>query len=64
MMLIPQAAKAEIALPDIETKEFGISCCKFAPRCPYATDECRKTMPELTDIGGGRQVRCYHHLAK
>lgn len=50
----------EIALPDIETKEFGISSCKFAPRCPYATDECRKTMPELTDIGNGRKVRCYH----
>ena len=54
----------EIALPDIETKEFGISCCKFAPRCPYATDECRKTMPELTDLGNERKVRCYHPLNK
>jgi len=54
----------EIALPDIETKEFGISCCKFAPRCPYATDECRKNMPELTDLGNERKVRCYHPLNK
>ena len=54
----------EIALPDIETKEFGISCCKFAPRCPYATDECRKTMPELSDLGNERKVRCYHPLCK
>lgn len=54
----------EISMPDIETKEFGISCCKFAPRCPYATDECRKTMPALTDLGNDRQVRCYHPLNK
>ncbi|MDD7414102.1 MAG: ABC transporter ATP-binding protein [bacterium] len=52
----------DIALPDIETKEFGINFCKFAPRCPYATDECRKGMPELKDIGGERKVRCYHAL--
>ena len=32
--------------------------CRFAPRCPHADDRCRKTMPELFDVGG-RKVRCW-----
>ena len=36
--------------------------CYFHPRCAYATDECRKTMPPLRDMGGGRFVRCHHSL--
>lgn len=32
--------------------------CRFAPRCPYALAECREKMPDLTDLGNGRKVRC------
>ena len=32
--------------------------CRFAPRCPYATDKCRKEMPELKTIEGNQKVRC------
>ena len=32
----------ELAMPDMEEKEYAITYCKFAPRCPYATDECRR----------------------
>jgi oligopeptide/dipeptide ABC transporter ATP-binding protein len=32
--------------------------CRFAPRCPLASDECVDGVPELRDVGGGRQVRC------
>ncbi len=32
--------------------------CKFNPRCKYATDECRKQIPALRDVGGGHMVRC------
>lgn len=32
--------------------------CAFAPRCPMATEECRKTEQELRDMGSGRFVRC------
>ena len=35
--------------------------CKFCERCPYATEECSKTSPELTEITPGHWVRCYHH---
>ena len=36
--------------------------CPFSPRCPMATDECRKTEPELLPIeaGEGHLVSCYH----
>ena len=32
--------------------------CKFSPRCPYATDECRAKNPELHEISEGHFVRC------
>ncbi|WP_213421117.1 ABC transporter ATP-binding protein [Bhargavaea massiliensis] len=33
--------------------------CRFAPRCPAATDLCREKLPELFDDGEGNQVRCW-----
>ncbi len=54
--------KDDLVLPDMEDKEYSISYCKFAPRCPYATDECRKDRPELKDLGNGRTVLCNHPL--
>jgi len=32
--------------------------CRFAPRCEYATDECRKAIPPVVDLGGGHTIRC------
>ena len=26
--------------------------CAFAPRCPYATEACKKAVPELTSVEG------------
>ncbi|MGY6569135.1 MAG: ABC transporter ATP-binding protein [Salinarimonas sp.] len=37
--------------------------CPFAPRCNYATDICRTTMPEPTRYEGGRAARCHHPLS-
>ncbi|MDL2327778.1 ABC transporter ATP-binding protein [Ruminococcaceae bacterium OttesenSCG-928-A11] len=34
--------------------------CKFSPRCRYCTEECKKAVPPLKDIGGGHLVRCIH----
>ena len=36
--------------------------CRFAPRCPYATDKCHSECPELTDAGRGHMVRCHRYL--
>lgn len=32
--------------------------CAFAPRCEFATEECKKRMPELAHKGPGHKVRC------
>lgn len=37
--------------------------CRFAPRCPYATEQCRKAMPELKEITPGHFVAC-HEIGK
>ncbi|MEK8126686.1 ABC transporter ATP-binding protein [Paenibacillus filicis] len=33
--------------------------CSFAPRCEYATDLCRTTMPELEPLAPDHSVRCW-----
>ena len=34
-------------------------CCRFAARCPYATDLCREREPELRDMGNTHFVKCH-----
>ena len=34
--------------------------CRFHPRCPFATDLCRRDQPELRPFGPGRRVACHH----
>lgn len=34
-------------------------CCRFAPRCPYASEECFASEPELKEISKGHQVACH-----
>ena len=52
----------EMVMPDMEDKEYAITYCKFAPRCSYATEECRKKRPNMIDMGGQRKVLCFHPL--
>ena len=33
--------------------------CKFQPRCPYSWEAGEREEPELLDLGGGRQARCW-----
>ena len=33
--------------------------CRFAPRCPKATDACRTEKPQLIDVGNGHKVACF-----
>ncbi len=47
-----------------------ITNCRFAPRCQYATDQCRAEDPPLEDVAGGsahHRFACFHpvshHLA-
>ncbi len=36
--------------------------CRFATRCAYVCDACRKKCPPLTEIGAGHFVRCFYPL--
>ena len=53
-----------MVMPDMEDKEYSITYCKFAPRCPYAKDECRQNRPNMIDFGDERKVLCFHPLVK
>ncbi|HBI74140.1 MAG TPA: ABC transporter ATP-binding protein [Lachnospiraceae bacterium] len=33
--------------------------CRFAPRCPRATQECRKTVPKFCEVEPGRFAACH-----
>ena len=36
------------------------NCCRFAPRCPYATDKCRGEVPMLEEVEPGHFVACHY----
>jgi len=38
------------------------SACRFHPRCPRATEECRNEEPLLENRGNGHLVACWHQL--
>jgi peptide/nickel transport system ATP-binding protein len=43
--------------PDLTNPPFG---CRFAPRCPYATDQCREQEPPLTGEDPRHLFACWH----
>jgi oligopeptide/dipeptide ABC transporter ATP-binding protein len=48
-----------VSIPGSPPRRIGdLAGCAFAPRCGYATDECRRT-PALTG-GGDRRFACWH----
>ena len=48
-----------MVMPDLEEKEYSLTCCKFAARCPYATDRCRQSRPSETQLPHARKVLCF-----
>ena len=36
--------------------------CVFAPRCPYATEQCVAEKPPLVDLDGEHKVRCFRYV--
>jgi len=34
--------------------------CRFHPRCPHATDICRREVPPLEALASGHRVACFH----
>lgn len=66
MTSIPSAGKKVDRLNVIEgvvpSPMFYSDYCRFAPRCPYATEKCRTVTPELVDLGDGHLCRCHYPL--
>ena len=44
--------------PDLTKLDGG---CSFRPRCPYATDDCAKGIPQLELVGDGHHAACFHN---
>ncbi|MBB6062059.1 peptide/nickel transport system ATP-binding protein [Thermosipho japonicus] len=38
--------------------------CRFAPRCPFATEKCKEEEPEYREIEKGHYVACWYPLTK
>ena len=36
--------------------------CVFAPRCKYATEQCRDCKPPLVELDGNHKVRCFRYV--
>lgn len=59
----PDANKEPIILEgDIPSPISPPPGCKFHTRCKYATDICRKVVPELEEARPGHFVACHHKL--
>ena len=55
---ITSSAHRLVAIPGRPVSAFEApSGCRFAPRCPHATDSCRRDEQVMTELDGG-QVRC------
>jgi oligopeptide/dipeptide ABC transporter ATP-binding protein len=44
------------AVPSLHAMPSG---CRFHPRCPHTTDQCRAVEPPVVEIGPGRVSRCW-----
>ena len=50
-----------IAIPGTPPNLFErLDGCRFAPRCPLATELCHRKMPPPETLDSGQVVRCYH----
>ncbi len=45
---------------DIPSPASPPSGCRFHTRCPFATDVCKKTIPEFRNVGDNHFVSCHH----
>lgn len=60
--LVSEKTKTELpAIEGIVPSPYKMpSGCHFNPRCPFATERCRKEIPELGELTPGHFVRCFH----
>lgn len=47
-------------IPPMEENVYPSNGCVFAPRCKYATNECKEVEPKLTGMEAGHSFACFH----
>ncbi len=61
---IPQLHRTRARLATIEGTVPSLADlpagCRFAARCPFATDQCRAAEPPMRDLADGHAVACWH----
>ncbi len=57
---VERSRRREVLQGEVPSPINAPSGCPFHPRCKYATDVCRQTMPELRDMGDGHFSACHH----
>jgi peptide/nickel transport system ATP-binding protein len=50
-----------MALPDIESREYQLAGCKFAGRCAFAAESCRNSRPAMREAQEGHWVLCFKY---
>ena len=55
-----RSRQREVLAGEVPSPIHAPTGCPFHPRCPRATEACRRVMPELTDRGGGHLVACHN----
>ena len=65
MDAIPRITKDRPPLKTIEgmvpNPTERVEGCSFWPRCPYATEQCKKEQPPMFEISKERKVRCWRY---
>ena len=58
--LLFQGAQGELnnSNQEVKTTLSQENCCPFAYRCPNATEQCKKALPEFKEVSTGHRVRC------
>ena len=60
---LDECATRFVQIPDqVPNPMHKPSGCYFHPRCSYCTEQCRESMPPLTELEDGRKVRCHYPL--
>jgi peptide/nickel transport system ATP-binding protein len=52
-----ELATIEGMVPDMDAPPVG---CRFAPRCPFADERCRRQRPPVVQLEGNRWSRCFY----
>jgi oligopeptide/dipeptide ABC transporter ATP-binding protein len=57
----PDIHSLDHIIPDTGVQSYSGRGCKFANRCPYATQQCKESIPKLYEVEPEHQVACFRY---